>query len=199
MNQRSDKRPTGVRITLIDLECTCDENDFDQHEIIEIGVVTGILGDDAFDPIEELQLYVKPSINPTLTEFCVELTGITQDVVDNADFLPKALLNLQNHLQKHKVVAWTSWGKFDANQFSKECSLKSLKNPLADLQHLNLKQLFARKFGHRVGITRALDLREMKFEGRLHSGLDDTRNIARLVGRESLLREALLTRIFKKM
>ena len=66
---------------------------------------------------------------------------------------------------------------------------------MQDFQHLNVKQLFARKFGHRVGLQRALDLRGLTFAGRLHSGIDDAKNVARLVAAEPQLREALLKRI----
>lgn len=186
----------SVKIALIDLECTCDNDDnFGSHEIIEIGAVIGTISQESFKVIAELQVYVKPTINPTLTNFCTELTGITQSTVDSAITLDEALPVLENWLQTNNVQAWASWGKFDANQFSRECELKSLKNPMADIQHLNLKQVFARKFGHRVGLQRALDLRGLTFAGRLHSGIDDAKNIGLLVSHELLLREAVLKRI----
>lgn len=183
-------------VAIIDLECTCDsDSDFGPHEIIEIGAVIGTLSQERFDVIAELQIYVKPVINPTLTNFCTELTNITQSTVDAAETLNSALPLLADWLQTNNVTAWASWGKFDSNQFARECELKSLKNPMADIQHLNLKQLFARKFGHRVGLERALSLRGLTFTGRLHSGIDDAKNIARLFSQETLLREAALKRI----
>lgn len=167
-----------VNIALIDLECTCnDDNQFGPHEIIEVGAVIGTLSQESFKVISELQIYVKPVINPALTNFCTELTGITQSTVDVAITLEEALPVLENWLQTNNVQTWVSWGKFDANQFARECELKVLINPMSDLQHLNLKQLFARNFGHRVGLERALDLRKLKFEGRPHSGLDDARKM----------------------
>lgn len=123
------------------------------------------------------------------------MTGITQSTVDAAIILEEALPLLEDWLQTNNVSAWASWGKFDASQFMRECELKQLKNPMADFQHLNVKQLFARKFGHRVGLQRALDLRGLTFAGRLHSGIDDAKNVARLVAAEPQLREALLKRI----
>jgi len=195
-NQNPVDESRCVNIALIDLECTCNNDDtFGPHEIIEIGAILGKISLQSFEVIGELQIYVKPTINPTLTNFCTDLTGITQDTVDAAATLDNALPVFQSWLQKDNVKAWGSWGKFDANQFERECSPKGFKNPFGEVQHLNIKQLFARRFGHRVGITRALDLRGLQFEGRLHSGLNDTRNIVRLVGAEPSMREALLTRI----
>jgi inhibitor of KinA sporulation pathway (predicted exonuclease) len=186
----------SVKIALIDLECTCDNDKiFGPHEIIEVGAVIGMLSQELLNVISELQIYVKPTINPVLTIFCTELTGITQSTVNAAKLLEEELPTLSNWLQANDVAAWISWGKFDASQFARECDLKGLKNPMADIQHLNAKQLFARKFGHRVGLQRALDLRGLTFAGRLHSGIDDALNVAKLVAAEPQLREALLKRI----
>lgn len=195
INQNPGNESRCVNITLIDLECTCNnDNVFGPSEIIEIGAVAGKLSSESFEIVEELQIYVKPTINPTLTNFCTELTGITQSAVDSAIILNDALPALEIWLQAKNVTAWGSWGKFDANQFSQECDLKALSNPMVDIQHLNIKQLFARKFGHRVGLERALKLRGLIFAGRQHSGIDDARNIATLLTQEAFLREAILKR-----
>lgn len=196
-----DRTPpkSHTNVALIDLECTCNHDQiFSPHEIIEIGTVIGKLCPESFQVVDELQIYVRPVINRTLTHFCTELTGIAQSTVDTAITLEEALLLLESWLQTNNVQAWASWGKFDANQFSRECELKSLKNPMTDIQHLNLKQLFARKFGHRVGLERAINLRKLAFEGRPHSGLDDALNAARLISAEPQLGEALLKRITPK-
>lgn len=73
--------------------------------------------------------------------------------------------------------------------------MKSLENPLANLQHLNLKSLFARKYGHRVGLERALGLRKLVFKGKPHSGIDDAKNVAQLLSAEPILREAVIKRV----
>jgi inhibitor of KinA sporulation pathway (predicted exonuclease) len=198
-NQGRVNASSSVNIALVDLECTCnDDSTFGPHEIIEIGAILGSLSQESFNVISELQIYVRPLINPALTDFCKQLTGIPQSTVNAAITLEGALHILESSLQKNNVTAWASWGKFDCNQFSRECELKLLKNSMAERQHFNVKQLFARKFGHRVGLERALDLRKLTFEGTPHSGLDDARNIARLVAAEAQLREALLKRILPK-
>jgi inhibitor of KinA sporulation pathway (predicted exonuclease) len=123
------------------------------------------------------------------------LTGIEQTNIDKANPLVDALLELASWLKKAQVNAWGSWGMFDRSQFIMECRLKNLENPLANLQHFNIKQLFARKFDHRVGLVRAVTMRGLTFEGRAHSGISDATNIARLLAKEHLLREAVLQRV----
>ena len=69
----------GLRYLLVlDFEATCGESGFpkDQVEIIEFPTIV-------YDLQEKKELgrfheYVKPVIQPQLTEFCTQLTGITQ-------------------------------------------------------------------------------------------------------------------------
>ena len=48
----------------------------DTHEVKEIDV---------------FHQYVKPKLNPKLSEFCTELTGIVQDTVDKGKSIEEAL------------------------------------------------------------------------------------------------------------
>ncbi|RZK79943.1 MAG: hypothetical protein EOO92_08450, partial [Pedobacter sp.] len=71
-----------------------------------IGGVIGMLSQESFKVISELQIYVKPVINPTLTNFCTELTGITQSTVDSAIILNDALPALESWLQTNNIAGW---------------------------------------------------------------------------------------------
>ena len=187
-----------MNFLIIDLECTCNEPSTiprDEMEIIEIGAILGSIDTEKFSTLSEYRVHIKPTIHPALTSFCTDLTGITQETVDGAQPLPEALLGLQRWLDDIAPCAWGSWGKFDATQFQIECSVKSLRNPLERYTHYNLKQLFAKKRGHRVGLARALQLSSMEFEGRHHSGLDDAKNVGRILAQDDLVRTALLDKL----
>ncbi|PHS63818.1 MAG: 3'-5' exonuclease [Thalassobium sp.] len=186
------------RFLLIDLECTCNDDPplpKGESEIIEIGAILGQLRVEGFSLIDELQLYVRPTIHPTLTPFCTTLTGIEQQTVNCAPELETSFRLLTDFLREYSPTAWGSWGKFDARQFETEAVSKSIPNPIALLPHHNIKQLFARKRGHRVGLARAVQLSGLHFQGQHHSGLDDARNIGRLIEHDDLLREAILKRL----
>lgn len=189
---------TFVDILIIDIECTCNDDPQlpkEKVEIIEIGAVVCRLSTDSFSVLDTLQLYVQPEFTQRLTDFCTALTGIQQQQVDSAPLLHTALKKLEDWLSTFQLSTWASWGKFDDRQFADEAHLKGIDNPLDAFQHLNLKQLFARKHGHRVGLARAIQLSGLKFIGRHHSGIDDTRNIAQLLESDPLLREAILSRV----
>ena len=70
-----------MKVVIVDLEATCqrERNPDFISEIIEIGAVK--IENDTV--VEEMSLFVKPTINPILTDFCTELTSITQEDVDN--------------------------------------------------------------------------------------------------------------------
>lgn len=178
-------------VVIIDIECTCNDDPSivrEEMEIIEVGAIAGQLSQDGFELTDKCQIYVQPQIHTQLTAFCKQLTGIDQSTVDGTASLDMALTQLNDWLLFVAPAAWCSWGKFDQRQFELETELKQLPNPLAHLPYFNIKQLFARKRGHRVGLGRALMLSNMEFFGQPHSGLDDARNIARLLAQDSLLR-----------
>ena len=69
---------------VVDLEATCcNRNSFPrtEMEIIEIGAV---MTDSQFEVIDEFQSFIKPVRHPELTDFCKELTTISQQEVDSA-------------------------------------------------------------------------------------------------------------------
>lgn len=187
-----------MNILLIDIECTCDDVSpppREEMETIEIGAVMGNLSDDGFTVSDELQIYIKPEYHPVLSKFCTDLTGIEQATVDQGISTELAFTELEQWIGSHSPKAWSSWGKFDCNQLKMEADLKSIRDPLNDLKHLNMKQLFAKKRKHRVGLRKAVELSKLEFIGRHHSGIDDARNIASLLAHDTLLREAVLSRV----
>eukprot|EP00581_Thalassiosira_minuscula_P009952 CAMPEP_0183708932 /NCGR_PEP_ID=MMETSP0737-20130205/5088_1 /TAXON_ID=385413 /ORGANISM="Thalassiosira miniscula, Strain CCMP1093" /LENGTH=256 /DNA_ID=CAMNT_0025936895 /DNA_START=213 /DNA_END=984 /DNA_ORIENTATION=- len=78
-------------LCILDFEATCNDTKPapKPQEIIEfptllLNVRTGVIE-------REFHYYIKPDVHPTLTEFCTELTGITQDTVNGGISLREAL------------------------------------------------------------------------------------------------------------
>lgn len=68
------------------------------------------------------QSYCRPVINPKLSEFCKELTGITQEQVDQADTFPLVLERFETWLKNHKLgtknkFAMATDGPWDMGRF----------------------------------------------------------------------------------
>jgi inhibitor of KinA sporulation pathway (predicted exonuclease) len=175
-----------------DVEATCDRTtkfaDY-SHEIIEFPVVVVDLHAGG-GVVDEFHSYVRPTQNTTLSDFCTELTGITQATVDAAPTLPEVLEAFEawrlergyRHDDEAKDFAFGADGPWDLRYFLHgECTRKGVPKRAYFDKWVNIKQLFADHYRVRtMKIHKMLQLQGMAFEGRLHSGIDDTRNIARI-------------------
>lgn len=175
-----------TRYAVIDLEATCSDDRSiarSKCEIIEIG---GVLVDArTLEWIEEFQAFVKPVVYPKLTDFCTKLTTITQDQVDGAEGFAEVLAKLAPWFADGKTL-FCSWGDYDNNQFALDAKRHKVTLPFT-AGHLNLKRAFSErrtaergsceKFGNRE----AMELVGVAATGVHHRGIDDARNIARLL------------------
>jgi inhibitor of KinA sporulation pathway (predicted exonuclease) len=170
-----------------DLECNCtDKNEFprEEMEIIEIGAV---LLNEKLEIIAEFSSFVKPTIHPILTSFCKELTKIKQEYVDSEEHIDKAIVEFEKWASEKGDYTFFSWGAFDYNQIQRECDLKKITNPMFQ-RNMNYKKNFAKikKLKRGVGVRKALNILNMKFEGTPHRAIDDTRNIVKMIQKVGL-------------
>jgi len=199
-----------VNITVcIDVECTCDSPlQIHPMEIIELACVKKELipieceSKDAAQTYSLFHSYVRPEVNPELTLFCQELTGIMQSTVDNAETIDKVTSKLLQWLKdenlvddkyrKSKNFAFASCGNFDLkiltppvqdNHFRSNSEL-----PIYFKEWINVKKIFV---NHKREWPRSLyhmtELLGIEPSGRLHSAKDDCLNLAKVV--ESLHKE----------
>jgi inhibitor of KinA sporulation pathway (predicted exonuclease) len=164
---------------VVDLEATCDRTGFpvEQSEIVEIGAV--LVDPGTLAPAGEFQTFVRPLLHPTLTAFCTELTSIRQQDVDTAPMFPEAIAALTAWLPGPVLLA--SWGAYDRNQLSRDRHRHGIRLPFGK-GHLNIKAAFAERAGRRpMGMAQALQLCGLPLEGTHHRGIDDARNIAKLL------------------
>lgn len=171
---------------VIDVEATCDDNHAiprEQTEIIEIG---GVLADGAtLAPAAEFQTFVKPVRHPRLTPFCTRLTSITQADVDAAPGFAAAMQKLAAFLRDSGATGqfvFCSWGDYDRDQFGRDERRHGVRAPLGRA-HINLKESFRRRSGDdgKLGVGQALRRVGLRFDGTAHRGIDDARNITRLL------------------
>jgi inhibitor of KinA sporulation pathway (predicted exonuclease) len=164
---------------VVDLEATCDQPESfprDESEIIEIGAM--LVDSTTLEPLGEFQTFVRPIQHREITPFCTKLTSITQEHVANAPMLRAALAALGRWLPGPVTLA--SWGAYDKNQLRRETQRKRVKLPW-DNQHLNIKEAFGKRAGGAMGVGQALRRLGLRFEGTPHRGIDDARNIVRLL------------------
>jgi len=164
---------------VVDLEATCDDlGAVPRHEseTIEIGAV--LVDGASLRPIAEQTIFVRPVVHTALTPFCTRLTTITQDMVEHALGFVAAATRLAAF---GDGALFCSWGAYDRNQLAADARRHGIAPPLSD--HWNLKEAYAERAGTRRGLGNQAALRRLGLEpaGTHHRGIDDARNIARLL------------------
>ncbi len=174
------------RILVIDLEATCwrgPRPPGEEPEVIEIGNAILHVGDLRVESGPEI--LVRPS-RSTVGEFCAELTGITQQMVDEGGlpFVDAIEVLRQAHGDLGRVV-WASYGEYDRRKLTEECQHHDMESPLGQT-HLNVKRLVALSAGWDREEGMAGAMRRLGVEpipgSRHHRGSDDAANIGRLLG-----------------
>jgi len=183
-------------LLVIDLEATCSDDGAvprQEMEIIEIGAVILSVADlnRVTDPAsfdyssDEFQTFVKPMRHPELSNFCKTLTSIQQADVDQAPLYQDAIKALSSWMEAYAEtdeILFCSWGAYDKNQFQQDCIWNGVAYPFADT-HCNIKKLYSQMPGQKKpkGLGKVINELGWKFEGCHHRGIDDARNIARVV------------------
>jgi 3'-5' exoribonuclease 1 len=172
-------------ILVVDLEATCcDLQSIPRHqmETIEIGAV--MVATDSLEIVDEFQTFIKPIRHPILTEFCLQLTSITQSQVDTAPTFPDAIKLWQPWLARFDKTIFGSWGDYDRKQFQQDSKHHGIDLPYpVSSNHVNLKEVFSTTQGlnKRHGMAQALNLAQIELTGTHHRGIDDARNISKLL------------------
>ena len=109
-------------ICVYDFECNCseDRNELKFNEIIEFPVVIVDVKNKAIKSV--FHTYIKTTVEPVITPFCTELTGITNDMVskEGNPTIEQAIKDLHAFLKEeglfnHEFV-FASCGDFDGRQ-----------------------------------------------------------------------------------
>lgn len=174
---------TPKLLLVCDLEATCDaRKTIPRHEteIIEIGCV--LVDEATLAAVDEYATFVKPVKHPTLTRFCTELTSIRQEDVAHAPRFREAIGNVARWLAGRRAL-FCSWGDYDWNQLAREAKRNGNMTLPFGSEHLNLKKKFSETIGdtHRYGMAEALQKVGLPLEGTYHRGIDDARNMVRLL------------------
>lgn len=172
---------------IIDYEATCleDNNNFVQ-EIIEFPAV--LVDAEQMKIVGMFREFCKPTVNPKLSDFCKQLTGVNQTEVDNASEFAVVLDHFEDWMESwglgstHTFSVVTD-GPWDIFRFlSKQCELSSVPFPRWARRWVNMRKVYCNFYDcKRCNLEQMLRNLGLQFEGRPHCGLDDSKNIARIV------------------
>jgi inhibitor of KinA sporulation pathway (predicted exonuclease) len=171
------------KILVIDVEATCWEGEApagQNNEIIEIGLC--VLDVATGERSAPRAIMVRPQ-HSTLSEYCIQLTTITPEMVADGLYFAEACQLLREEYGAHQRT-WASYGDYDRMQFLTQCEDEGIPYPFGR-SHINVKNLLALQLGLKkeVGLQRGCGLLGLTFEGTVHRGADDAWNIAAVLDR----------------
>jgi len=174
---------------VLDFEATCNENrnrGMKAQEIIEFPSV--LINAKTLEVEDEFQVYVKPEVHPKLTDFCTKLTGIRQDKVDTGKTFQEAFAGYLAWLESKGLTtkftfAFVTCGDWDLKtMLPKQCQLSGIKIPPIFMQWVNIKHVFQSYYHKKPGgMVQMLNYLAIQLTGRHHSGIDDCRNITKIL------------------
>lgn len=172
---------------VIDFEATCEEKrsrSGHMHEIIEFPAV--LIDAEALNIKDTFHEYVKPFKNNILSEYCKELTGISQEQIDAAALFPEVLNRFRMWMDKHRLngqYAIVTDGPWDMGRFLyTQIKVSGLSYPKFAKRWVNIKKIFSNFYDQRKpSLDVMLSKLNFVFEGRPHSGIDDAKNISRVL------------------
>lgn len=172
-----------MNIIVLDLEASCWDNSQriprEESEIIEIGAVK--LNQD-YEILEEFDTFVRPTFHPAISDYCTQLTSIKQSDVQDAPEFAEAMSKFETWCGED--VLFMSWGFYDKSQIIRECNRKRYKGKMPQLitNHISAKhKIMALENLGKLSFGAVLKRFKLEFEGTPHRGIDDTRNIVKVV------------------
>ncbi len=171
---------TPEKIIIIDLEATCWNGKIpagQKSEIIEIGMA--LLNTVTGEVEENKGLLIKPR-RSRVSPFCTELTTLTQEQLDREGMSFSQACDWL--FERYHSYTWASYGAYDIKMMQTQCIETGIRYPFSD-GHINVKQLFTETRGlkKKVGMAGALGMLGLSLEGTHHRGVDDARNIAKIL------------------
>ncbi|KAF9050713.1 hypothetical protein BDZ89DRAFT_589323 [Hymenopellis radicata] len=198
-------------LLVVDFEGTCTETSgFDYpNEIIEFPIVMLKWENKEEGKLvvhDEFRTVVRPTWKPNLSQFCTRLTGITQKEVDKAPPFAVALGLAQAFLVRNGVIdhagedtsqfCWCTDGPWDLRELLlKQCFISKIPPPpwMIKRKFINTRSLVRNLLSREAKVNpkatgipsmtvqQQLEALRIPLKGRLHSGIDDSRNISRIV------------------
>ena len=170
------------QILIIDIEATCWEGAPPagmESDIIEIGAC--LLDVQTGDITANRGILVKPE-RSTISPFCTELTTLSPEMIGREGISFKEACAVLRREYQSQSRAWASFGAYDLKQFQRQCAASGTDYPFGP-SHINVKTLFALKckLTHEEGMARALALMNVPLQGTHHRGVDDAKNIAKIL------------------
>lgn len=190
---------------ILDLEMTCDGRQegkkfiddgrmrHAQREIISVGF---IVADKNFSVKENFQSFVKPARNPILTEYCKNLTGITQAEVDGGKICNEVFGDIAKICRKFSVEIILTFDTFDkagvinSAQFCKKADEPYKNMYVISQKILDVKPIILSAVNNdnkkRLSLSKISQMLQIENDAAKHNALNDALLLSKICKRIKL-------------
>ena len=152
------------------------------REVVEIGLVT-LSNDMALREISHFQVYVRPILNPTLSPYFVNLTGIKQATIDSEGItLAAAQKQMQEYLKDECMKIYSHGG--DGEHLRLNCEKIGIQFLFQPERFININTAISEFIGKPISTYTSSDLpAELDFDppGDSHTAVADCRCVAEAI------------------
>ena len=152
---------------------------WEQRELIQLAAVKLTLSDEGVELLSTFNEVVKPSVNVQLSDYIIDLTGITQAMVDDMGVDFASSLDLFYQFCQNGELPCFAWGH-DQKILRENCQLKQLDMPHFSGGFFNLNQIArdANIDGAHLCSGDLANQLGLDLPGHMHNALYDVRSIA---------------------
>jgi inhibitor of KinA sporulation pathway (predicted exonuclease) len=152
---------------------------WEHRELIQLAAAKLTLKKDGVELLESFNELVKPTVNPILSDYIAELTGISQGMVDDMGVDFSSAINAFYQFCEQGELACFAWGN-DGKILTENCFLNRLEMPDFSAGFFNLNQLArnAKIDGAHLCSGELASHLGLELNGHVHNALYDVRSIS---------------------
>ena len=171
----------------LDLELTCWENSLQDDwsdpkfpaETLQVGIAGFDLIQGEF--LTKFSAFVRPVLNPRMSDYCLNLLQISQNIIDNAPALPEVIDQISNFMNDYSedstlVCAYGS----DCKEFADDAARHYRESPFKQFTCLDLQQEAAKVMGKTKNLPEREHIKQhlqLPPSANRHDALDDALDV----------------------
>lgn len=178
---------------ILDIEMTCDGKQDNgkfiddgrmkraQREIISVGFV---VCDDKYNIKNRYSSFVKPVNNPTITDYCENLTGITQNDINHGKKCNNAFRDIREMCKKYSINYIFTFGNADKDGIivsakwikkkkEKVNNLYFISEKIIDVKPAILKGINSKNYRRSPSLSKIAEMLQIKMKCKHHNALND--------------------------
>lgn len=118
--------------------------DNEHQEIIQLAAAKVKIHQRGAEILDEFHVFVKPTLNPLLSDYIMALTGIRQEQIDRQGVELSEALRMFDHFNEYGKCVNLCWGT-DKSVIVQNCALRALDVPQCLTQNTDIRQLLSNK------------------------------------------------------